>query len=164
MSKKEMIERQYDYGCWARAKLLSLADELTEEQYFAETDLGSLHSLLTHMVLAEWVWRNLAQTAALPGPPPGDETIAALADVKTTWRHEEADFRAYLAELTDADLETGVDTVSPTGDAYTFVRWEMLQHMLLHSMQHRSEAAAVLTNYGKSPGDIDYLFFIVGRE
>ncbi len=69
-----------------------------------------------------------------------------------------------MASLSDDTLERTVDTVSPAGDPYSFVRWEMVQHMLLHSMQHRTETAAVLTEHGKSPGDIDYLFFIIGRD
>jgi uncharacterized damage-inducible protein DinB len=159
-----MIARQYDYGCWVRAKLLKLAGELSEEQYYADSQFGSLHTLLAHMVRTEWVWRNLAQTGTLPGPPASDEALATLEDVEAAWSDEEAAFRSYLATLSKDDLEGTVDTVSPAGDAYTFVRWEMLQHLLLHSMQHRTEAAALLTTYGKSPGDIDFLFFTIGRE
>jgi uncharacterized damage-inducible protein DinB len=33
-------------------------------------------------------------------------------------------------------------------------------HVVLHGMQHRSEAAAILTDYGQSPGDIDLIVFL----
>jgi uncharacterized damage-inducible protein DinB len=35
--------------------------------------------------------------------------------------------------------------------------------LLIHSIQHRSEAAAMLTDFGRSPGDIDYIFFVSMR-
>ncbi len=164
MSIKQVLLRQYDYGCWVRDKLLKLAGELPEDQYFAQHSQRSVHDLLAHTLGTEWLWRNLAQTGTIPGPPPTAESLPTLADVKSAWQQEEADFRAFLDSMTDGELEQTVDTVSPAGDAYTFLRWEMIEHPLLHSMQHRTEVAARLTEYGKSPGDIDFLFFMIARD
>jgi len=35
----------------------------------------------------------------------------------------------------------------------------MLQHLANHGTQHRSEAALLLTQAGRSPGEIDLIFF-----
>lgn len=37
-------------------------------------------------------------------------------------------------------------------------------HPVNHATQHRSEAAAVLTQFGYSPGDLDLLLFIDVEE
>ena len=36
----------------------------------------------------------------------------------------------------------------------------ILHHVVIHGMQHRSEAAAILTDYGHSPGNIDFIIFL----
>lgn len=37
--------------------------------------------------------------------------------------------------------------------------WHILMHVLHHSAQHRAEAAAMLTHFNLSPGNIDYIGF-----
>lgn len=167
MGMKEMIAKQYDYGCWVRDKLLREARQLSDAEYFAEPEFGglrSVHATLLHTLATDWVWRNVANNGRLPGPPPSPEDYATLADIEAGWKEEEAAFRTLLDDLDEHDLEAEVDTMSPAGQAYTMIRWQMLQHMLLHAMQHRTEVAAVLSGHGRSPGDLDFLFFMIGRE
>lgn len=38
--------------------------------------------------------------------------------------------------------------------------WDMMWHVVNHSMQHRSEAAMALTALGRSPGDVDLLDYL----
>ncbi len=40
--------------------------------------------------------------------------------------------------------------------------WQMLAHVINHGTQHRSEAAALLTDAGRSPGEIDMIFYVEG--
>lgn len=36
-------------------------------------------------------------------------------------------------------------------------------HVVIHGVQHRSEAAAILTDYGWSPGDLDFDVFLKAK-
>jgi uncharacterized damage-inducible protein DinB len=41
--------------------------------------------------------------------------------------------------------------------------WQTILHVVTHSIQHRSEAAAILTGYGYSPGELDFDLFLSER-
>ena len=34
--------------------------------------------------------------------------------------------------------------------------WHILLHVAIHTVQHRAEAAQILTQIGQSPGDLDF--------
>ncbi|MGH2491533.1 MAG: DinB family protein, partial [Candidatus Limnocylindria bacterium] len=42
--------------------------------------------------------------------------------------------------------------------------WYFLVHMVTHSQQHRSESAQLLTQLGRSPGDVDFLDYCDEHE
>jgi uncharacterized damage-inducible protein DinB len=39
--------------------------------------------------------------------------------------------------------------------------WQTIVHVVNHGTQHRSEAAAILTGYGQSPGELDFDTFLI---
>jgi uncharacterized damage-inducible protein DinB len=70
---------------------------------------------------------------------------------------EQQEMRAYLDTLTEETLSGTIRYVIP-GAMRERVVWHILLDVIIHATQHRSEAAALLTGYGQSPGDFDYLF------
>src|SRR5438552_7817961 len=49
-----------------------------------------------------------------------------------------------------------IKLVIPGGIVRERVLWHCLFHLVNHGTQHRSEAAALLTGYGQSPGGLDF--------
>ena len=76
--------------------------------------------------------------------------VAALAD---HWKRDEAEMRAWVASLDDEALARSAD-LDPKE---RFPLWYYLVHMVTHSHQHRAESAQLLTQLGRSPGDVDFL-------
>jgi uncharacterized damage-inducible protein DinB len=68
--------------------------------------------------------------------------------------------RAFLAGLKDDDLNRVVHYNSTKGKPLKNILWHLLVHVVNHGTQHRSEAAMLLTGYGASPGDIDFILFV----
>lgn len=163
MLAREMLIKQFAYNDWANGRILDQAELVSVEQWTAKVDPEgrSLHEILAHMIAVERIWRllsahGLIQEGEIPGPEQLS-TVAALRD----FGQAEAEFMEIL--LRDWSEESFTEKVLVRrwdGKTTPMVRWQMLQHLLLHSMQHRSEAALLLTEYGRSPGDIDFLFFL----
>ena len=68
--------------------------------------------------------------------------------------------RDYLAGLTDDDLTGYVRYTTESGLKRERLLWHCLVHVVNHGTQHRSEAAAILTGYGCSPGELDFTVFL----
>jgi len=84
----------------------------------------------------------------------------AKVSLEQRWYDEEMAMRDYLASLTDDDLTHLVRYTTGSGQKRERVLWHCLLHGVNHGTHHRSEAAAILTGYGQSPGDLDFTVFL----
>jgi uncharacterized damage-inducible protein DinB len=160
------IQLMYDYNDWANKKLLAQAALVTPEQFIAPTDhsWGSLRGTLVHTMDTEYGWRLILQN---PGewnaPELNPDDFPTAASVQEHWNGEDAAWRAYLGSLTDADVDRTIRYFIPEGFRDRVV-WHCIWHVINHGMQHRAEAAHMLTNYGHSPGELDFTQYMNWRN
>lgn len=154
----------YDYYYWATKKILEQAEQVTPEQWSGPPPIAqhSLRETLVHTLDAERGWRHGWSGADWEQFAPLVEAdfpdAAALA---SRWREEEAAMRAYLGSLSDEEIhEPFHDPDAPE----PYILWEVITHVAHHGMQHRSEAAMLLTHFGHSPGSIDMVFWLDERN
>jgi uncharacterized damage-inducible protein DinB len=162
MLGKDILEKLYDYNVTANARILDRAARVSQAQLVASSEIGdrSLLILLFHMLRTEWVWRSLSQDHQISASSvPRIEDFPSVESIKERWLAEEQLMRALLSSLSDQELSATVQVKDRNGKESSMVLWHMLMHLILHSMQHRSEAAVLLTGYGQSPGDLDFIFF-----
>ncbi len=155
------LRELYDHHAWATGKALACAAEVPPEQAAAKPWQGvpSLLDALAHIVTAERYWLLNWQGRewfALARP-------ASVAEVAERWVLLQADARAFLAGLCDADLVRLLRLSEPIGGGRDTLA-AGVTHVLLHAAQHRAEAAALLSEYGHSPGGLDYIDFLGTRE
>lgn len=67
--------------------------------------------------------------------------------------------RRYLMGLDQAAIDETIRYKTSSGDEFARTRLTLLTQLLFHSMQHRSEIAQMLTEFGYSPGNIDYTVY-----
>lgn len=151
------INLMYEYNFWANRLLLDKSALVTPEQFVAPTthSWGSLRGTLVHTMDTEWGWRTFLETGSFTDDLNPDD-FPTVAAVRARWETEEADWRAYLGSLTDADLTAIKRWTGENGVGREWVLWHLLFHVVNHGMQHRSEIAHMLTQYGQSPGDLDF--------
>ena len=106
-----------------------------------------------------WSWRERLRGADWEEWSPDAELRAedypTVASLVEHWQRDEAETRAWLAGLTDDDLDR-----PPVRDEDRLPLWYFVMHLVSHGIQQFSEAAVLLTRAGESPGDIGFLEFV----
>jgi uncharacterized damage-inducible protein DinB len=122
---------------------------------------GGVRGTLVHALFAEWVWRlrweGTAPDCRYRLQP---EDVPTFASLRGRWTEEEKILRQFVAALTDEKLQAEFDYTSTEGGRPRRLLWETMAHVVNRGTQHRSEAAAMLTEMGHSPGDIDLIVFL----
>ncbi len=161
MLGKTMLTAMFGYNAETNARLLALAENLTDAQLDAPTgySAGSLRKTFLHMLGVEWVWRTIIQTHAYPTIPPSVAQSPTLPALRAFAEEESARAHDFIAGVSAEELMTAFPG-ERGGKTYQIMPWNGVLQLLYHSAQHRSEIAAMLTEHGQSPGDIDFLFSV----
>lgn len=164
----ETIFLLYGHNIWANDRLLGAAAGISPEQFTWPVPWlnggGSLRSVLVHMYAAEWTWRSRCMLGISPTALPQPEEFPTLESLYERWREESETMRYYIAGLTSARLSDVIVYKNTRRKTFHQPLWQILSHVVLHGMQHRSEAALLLTEYGHSPGDLDLIFYLRQQE
>jgi uncharacterized damage-inducible protein DinB len=156
----------YQHNAWANRRVLEMAATVPPADYVAAVpglSFGDLHATLRHILDSEWNW-----VSRLRGEPSSvwdpDLEAADLEALRSRWETEIALQDAYLGSLDDAALAGDATYEHANGERVCIPRWQVLYHLLTHSLQYRGEAAVRLTQLGASPGDLDLLLFLGRRR
>jgi uncharacterized damage-inducible protein DinB len=157
----------YDYNYWATRRVLDASAQVSLEQFITPTghSFGSLRGTLVHTLDSECAWRTLLQHNTLDFfDAMQEEGFPTFESLEQRWQEEELAMRDYLVHLSDADLTSVVRYTTDEGDERERVLWHCLLQVVNHGTHHRSEAAAILTDYGHSPGGLDFTAFLNERQ
>ncbi len=171
--KIDEIKLLYGYNDWADARLLAACARVSPEQYAAPDSYGrgGLRATMVHILDNIWQQRitlqgyyqkPLADATAYDATEFHEDAFPTFAALQERWSIEQREMWAYLNTLTEETLNSTIRYVIP-GARRERVVWHILLDLILHATQHRSEAAALLTGYGQSPGDFDFTIFMNER-
>jgi uncharacterized damage-inducible protein DinB len=155
------IRTLFDYSAWVNERILRALLQVTPEQFSApnSSSYGSLRGTLVHTLRSEMIWRRRLQGDPMPTDLPVETDFPTPQALSAAWAAEQPLMRAYLDSLGDADLQTVLEYKNTKGIPFQNMRWCILAHVVNHGTQHRAEAAAMLTDFGHSPGDIDMILY-----
>lgn len=159
---KEYMQTLVAYNAWANRRILQAAAEVTPGQFTAPARLsfGSLRGTLVHILATETIWRQRCQDKLFPTSLLAESQFPTFGALRQAWEAEMNALQAYLAPLSDDDLNRVVNYSNTRGLPFATIQWQILAHLINHGTQFRSEAGVVLTEYGCSPGDVDLIKFL----
>ena len=160
MNKQDMLVL-YKYNQWANAKILTAAVPITPEQFGAPASFphGGLRGTLVHALFAEWIWRSRWEGTS-PTSRLKPEDFPTVQSLRSRWLEEETQLMNFVDSVSDEQLNGTFSYTNTAGQPFTRVLWQAMAHVVNHGTQHRTEAAAMLTDLGHSPGDLDMIYFL----
>jgi uncharacterized damage-inducible protein DinB len=94
-----------------------------------------------------WVWDHFPMNNM-------QELLAFLAE-------EYPRVDAYVANLGEEDLAEIININGPDREPELLAQADVLLHIFNHSVEHRGDLAHFLTDHDLSPGDLDYLDWLL---
>jgi len=155
------LERRFDYGYWANARLSSVISQLTPEEFTRNVagSYGSIRNTLVHMLSAEWGWLDRCGGGLPRGPALKSDDFPTFASIVSAWTSVEAHVRAFLAGLNDDDLGRVVEFTLPQVGTRAAILGDLLEHAANHGVHHRGQIALLLRVLGHAPGNVDLLVY-----
>lgn len=149
----------FGYDRWATEQLLNQIEGLNDAAWAEPGAVGdrSLGQVLVHQLGATQRWRMAFQSE---GDDDGsdaeleDQPLPTPEELRELWQREWVARDAWLTGLSQGFVDY-VHGGVPV--------WRMLAHVVNHGTQHRSEAAALLTAQGRSPGELDLIDYAEGQ-
>jgi uncharacterized damage-inducible protein DinB len=162
---KQDIQLLYEYNHWANTRILNATSHVSAEEFLAPASYphGGLRGTLVHALFAEWIWRNRWEGSS-PTHRLKPEDFPTFQSLQERWAEEENLLMNFVEGLTDEKLNNAFDYTSLEGKPFQRILWQAMAHLVNHGTQHRTEAAALLTDMGHSPGDLDLVLFLIETQ
>lgn len=147
------------FSFWGTDRILAACEHIAADGFTREVapdpGWGSLRDLLVHALDAEYGWRCILRSQDADDILDATD-FADVAALKARWDIERLAWQEYVAGLSVERLGEGYGADPRSGPKV----WQTIMHVVTHGVQHGSEAAAILTGYGRSPGDLDFDVFL----
>ena len=150
-----------DYNAYANRRVLEQALALDDAVLNSDggASKGSILGNLQHVVSAQDVWlrRWQGEPIRLFEPPTRQQIGAAFAASDEALGH-------FAAALHDDDWERIVDYADRAGQSHSVPLGVLITHVANHGTLHRGEAGMLLAAHGRSPGDLDFVLYVLSRQ
>ena len=155
------IRLLYEFNSWAKARILGVAETLSQEQFTRDLNSshGGVQGTLVHIMGAEeiWVRRWKGESPATFRKPEEFPSVDVLSGRWDMVEHEITGFCNMLKSEDDiARLVTYKDI---KGNSYTMQLYRLMQHLVNHSTFHRGQVVTMLRQLGLKPAATDLVMF-----
>lgn len=140
------LQRLFDYDAWANQEVLKTLQKNNGPERSIK--------LLAHIFAAERLWLERLQGR--------DQSVAvwpasSLAECEAQARELAAQFRKYLQAAAEDSLRTTITYTNSKGEPWTSEKYDVLQHVIMHSAYHRGQIASDTRASGAIPAHTDFI-------
>jgi uncharacterized damage-inducible protein DinB len=161
MSLAEHARLLIDYNQDANERVLERALDLDDATLEAVSGSSwpSIGDCLRHIVLAQTVWH-----ARLTDQPPPRMDPSTRAGLQAAFDASNVALREFGKSLVDADWARIINYTDTKGQAHALPIGVLIPHLVNHGTLHRGEAGMLLAAHGRSPGDLDFVLYVLERQ
>ena len=161
----EEMRGLYEYNTWANRRSLEAASKLTNEQFVKPmgSSFGSVRDTLAHVYCAEWIWLERFQGRS-PAAFPDASEFVDVASLRAKWAEQEARLLAFVAKLTQEDLNRVMEYNTLKFGVYANPLWQSMQHVVNHGTYHRGQITTLLRQLGAQPILTDLMHYYRERS
>lgn len=149
------------YTLWADRVIMRALREVTPEDLLRDTgsSFPSLLQTIAHIAGAEKIWLARFIGTALD-PLPTENDFTELIPLLVSWEETAAGIEAFLAGLTDDQLETTLAWSNSRGEGFSRPLWQPVFHLSNHSTYHRGQIVTMLRQMGYAAPGTDLIYFL----
>jgi uncharacterized damage-inducible protein DinB len=155
-----------DFNYWANGLIMKYTEKCKTAEFTRDTpgSQNSLRDILCHIMFGEALWLDRMQ-----GKPRTSREMrekyspTRYPDTKTLygeWFDLELRMRAFISALSEEQLHQAVRYARADEAEFENTFIDVFTQLAFHGMQHRAEAAIILTDLGHSPGSIDFITYL----
>ena len=166
MLLKNHFKEQFAYNYWAWKQISASVARLDEKSRKANRGFfwGSIDGMLHHGFVAEYIWyervigRNPAKELFDPA------YFADFAALRARWQEVSADWEQYLESIYPNNLRRRISYFTNSGQLRESILSDILQHVLMHGMEHRSQLTPTLYKLDVATEPLDYIDYCLFRD
>lgn len=162
---RSLFQTLISYNEWANDRVLTCAEDLTEEQFTRplESSFPTIRDTLAHLIATEWIWLHRWKGESPTSTPEwiNRPTVGVLREQLRDIERERA---AYLHTLSAEDLERPIRFVYLSGTEGCHSLHELLLHLVNHSTYHRGQVTTMLRQVGAAPLSTDMVIFFSDKN
>lgn len=149
------------YMLWADRVILRALREVTPEDLLRDTgsSFPSLLQTIAHIAGAEKIWLSRFLGTALDHFPT-EHDFSELIPLLVSWEETAAGIEAFLAGLTDEQLEASLAWANSRGESFNRPLWQPVFHLVNHSSYHRGQLVTMLRQMGYEAPGTDLIYFL----
>ena len=156
----EQMRKLFAFNEWAWLWVFASVEKLDEEAYKEPRVLfeGNIHATLVHCMSAESVWMSRCLGIS-PDAMFNPESYADFLVVRMAWQPVSRDWRSFLQIVSDEDCRRIVEYQNTRGNEFSLPMVDILQHVVNHATEHRSQLTPLLFDLGIPTRPLDYMLF-----